>query len=173
MMRALIILLLLPQIILAQEEIEQVKEQQEFALNVVRSIIERDCENYYTSIDDSVVLYLRVEDTLVAKKDFEGKLKILCQVSVKSDSVDYQYYLENFEQRYFSAESLANKEFYGRGEIISTLGSLKFYEIKSDDIFFIGSMHKSANSLDYILDDAFKFIFRKIDDEYKIVLMTN
>ena len=173
-MRTLLtILLLSPQFIQAQEEIEPQMNQEEFALHVVKSIIDRDCETYYASIDDSVVLYLGVEDTIIAKNDFEGKLKMLCQLSVKSDSIDYEYYLENFEQRYFSAESLANEEFYGHGEIISTLGSLKFYDIKPDDIFFVGSIHKTANSLDYILDDAFKFIFRKIDDEYKIVLMTN
>lgn len=173
MTRTLIFLSLLPQLILAQKEIKPGKEQQEFALNVVRSIIDRECETYYASIDDSVVLYLRIEDTLVAKNDIEGKLKMLCQVSVKSDSVDYEFYLENFEQRYYSAESMVNKEFYGRGETTSTLGGLKFYDIKSDDIFFVGSIHKTTNSLDYILDDAFKFIFREIDGEYKIVLMTN
>lgn len=168
-----LLLFFLPLISYTQDKIDVSKEEKDFALKVVKSIIENDCETYYNSINDSVVLYFRVEEILIPKSEIENKLKMLCQISVKNDSLDYSYYLENFELQFFNVTSLADKEFYGSREQSSTLGGLKHYDIQEGDIFFIGSNHKTRNHLDFILDDAFKFIIRKVKGEYKIILMTN
>ncbi|NVK64486.1 MAG: hypothetical protein HWE22_07845 [Flavobacteriales bacterium] len=167
------ILFLFPVMSFAQETAEVSSEEREFALNVIKAIIEHDCDTYYNSIDDSVVLYLRAQDTIVAKTDMERQIKMLCQISIKNDSLNFAYYKKNFEQQFIDTKTLADKEFYRSGEEISTLGGLKFYEIEEGDIFFDGAYHKPRNRMDFILDDAFKFIMRKVNGEYRIILMTN
>ena len=167
------ILFFLPVLSFAQETIEASNEERDFAFSVIKSIIKHDCDSYYNSINDSVVLYLRVQDTIIAKSDMKSKIKMLCQISVKNDSLDFAYYKNNFEQRFIDAKTLADTGFYGSDEETSTLGGLKYYDIKEGDIFFNGAHHKTANSLDFILDDAFKFIMRKVNGEYRIILMTN
>lgn len=167
------IILTLPLFSLCQETKEVNKSEREFALKVVKSIIERDCETYYNSINDSVVLYLRIEDAFMAKSDIQDKLKMLCRISVKNDTLNYSYYLENFNLQFFDAQTFSNVEFYGSGDETSTLGSLNFYKIMEGDILFFGAEHKTRNGMDLMLDDAFKFIFRKVNNEYKIILMLN
>lgn len=173
MKKITLILFLLPLLAFGQKTKKATNEEKEFVLKVVKSIIERDCETYYNLISDSVVLYLSLRDTLVAKSDIRDKLIMLCQISVKNDTLDYAYYIDNFDQQFFAAKALSDREFFGSGDISSTLGSLNNYNIEKGDLFFMGANHKTRNRLDFMLDDAFKFLIRKINGEYKIILLTN
>lgn len=168
-----VILFLFPILSFGQDTIQVNKNQREFALSVVKSIIENDCETYYNSINDSVVLYFSVNDTIVAKDGIKDKLKMLCQISIKNDTLDYNYYLNNFHLHFFDAKTLSNELKRSSNDESSSLGTLRYYKIMNDDIFFNGSYHKSEDRLDFIIDDAFKFLIRRVNDEYKIILLTN
>lgn len=155
-----------------QDTINVTKDQRAFCLNVIKSIIEHNCDEYFESISDSVVFYHSVRDTIVSKSALKPQLMGLCKASVKNDSLDYQYYLDNFKIQFYNVNDIAEKISRGRGDKESKLSTLNYYQIKDGDIFFQGAYHKTRNRMDFILDDAFKFVFRKIDGDYKIIVIT-
>ncbi|WP_139254263.1 hypothetical protein [Cellulophaga fucicola] len=110
-----------------------------------------------------------MRDTIIPKSALKPQLMELCNSIVKNDSLDYQYYLNNFKMQFYNVNEVA--EIISRGRKERNLSTLKYYKIKDGDIFFQGANHKTRDRADFILDDAFKFIFRKIDGEYKILLI--
>ncbi len=172
MKKIILIFLLAPMVAFGQDTLSVSQTQRSFCLKVVKSLIEHNCEGYLESISDSVVLYQSVRDTIVSKLDLKSQLMMLCNTSVKNDSLDYNYYLDNFEIKFYDVIEIADKVSRGRGDKKSNLATLNYYKIKNGDVFFLGAYHKTRNRADFILDDAFNFIFREINGENKIIVIT-
>jgi hypothetical protein len=172
MKKIILIILTAPMFAFGQDTLSVNNDQRAFCLNVIKSIIEHNCAEYFESISDSVVLYHSVRDTIVSKSELKPQLMGLCNASVKNDLLDYQYYLDNFKIQFYDVNDIAEKIGRGRGDEESNLSTLNYYQIKVGDIFFQGAYHKTRNRMDFILDDAFKFVFRKIDGVYKIIVIT-
>lgn len=171
MKKILLIILVAPMFAFGQDTLNVNNDQRFFCLNVIKSIIEHNCDEYFESISDSVVLYHSVRDIIVSKSELKPQLMGLCNSSVKNDSLNYQYYLDNFKIEFYNVNDIAKKIGFERGAEESNLTMLNYYQIKEGDIFFQGAYHKTRNSMNFILDDAFKFIFRKIDGVYKIIVI--
>lgn len=169
MRKIIFIVLIVPMFVFGQDILKVSKEQRTFCLDVVKSVIEHDCDQYYKSINDSIVFFHKMRDTILPKSALKPQLMELCNSIVKNDSLDYQYYLNNFKMQFYNVNEVT--EIISRGRKERNLSTLKYYKIKEGDIFFQGANHKTRNRADFILDDAFKFIFRKIDGEYKILLI--
>ncbi|SFW21391.1 hypothetical protein SAMN05660313_00544 [Cellulophaga fucicola] len=169
MRKIIFIVLIVPMFAFGQDTLNVSKDQRTFCLNVVKSVIEHNCDQYYNSINDSIVFFHKMRDTIIPKSALKPQLMELCNSIVKNDSLDYQYYLNNFKMQFYNVNEVA--EIISRGRKERNLSTLKYYKIKDGDIFFQGANHKTRDRADFILDDAFKFIFRKIDGEYKILLI--
>ncbi len=172
MKKTIFLILLAPIFAFGQDTLNVSKEQRGFCLNVVKSIIEHNCDEYFNSISDSVVFYGGVRDTILPKSSIKQDLMMMCYASVKNDSLDYKYYLENFSIRFYDVREMADEMGRQSGEGESTLGTLNYYKIQEGDVFFQGAYHKTRNRLDFILDDTFKFVFRKVNGEFKIIVIT-
>ena len=172
MKKAIVLILLAPMIAYGQDTLSVSAEQRQFCLNVIQSIIEHNCEGYVDSINDSVVLYSGVRDTILAKSDLRSQLIMMCYASVKNDTLNFQYYLDNFDVKFYDVNEVAERIRHTSGDDESNLATMNYYKIQEGDVFFQGAYHKTRNRLDFILDDAFKFVFRKINGEYKIIVIT-
>jgi hypothetical protein len=172
MKKTIIVILFAPMLAFGQDTLNVSATQRNFCLNVIKSIVEHDCDAYFKSISDSVVLYHNVRDTMIAKSALKPELMMLCNSSVTNDSLNYQYYLDNFVITFYDVNVIADKIGRESGNKKSNLATLNYYQIKEGDVFFQGAYHKTRNRLDFILDDAFKFVFRKINGEYKIIVIT-
>lgn len=172
MKKTILMLLFAPIVAFGQDTLTVSAEQRSFCLKVIKALIEHDCDKYIESISDSVVLYNSLQDTIVSKSAVEPQLMKLCDATVRNDSLDYQYYLENFQIEFYDVNAIAERVSYGNGDRESNLATLKHYKIEEGDVFFQGAYHKTRNRMDFILDDAFKFVFRKIDGEFKIIVIT-
>lgn len=165
-------MLLAPTFSYGQDTLSVTEDERNFCLSVVKSVIEHNCEEYFESIADSFVLFQGVRDTLLLKSLQKKLLMGGCGISVRNDSLDYQYYLDNFFIEFYDVNEIAEKIWRGSENEENNLSTLKYYEIKEGDIYFMGAYHKTRNRLDFIVDDAFKFVFRKIDGEYKVLVIT-
>ncbi len=173
MKRVVLIFMLAPMFTFGQDTLNVSEEQRSFCLNVIKSLIEHNCDKYFESITDSVVIYDNVQDTMILKSDIKLQLMMLCNMSIKNDTLDYHYYLDNFLIKFYDVNAIAEKVHRGSADgKKSNLSTLKYYEIKEGDVFFVGAYHKTRNRFDFIQDDAFNFVFRKINGEYKIVVIT-
>ena len=172
MKKAILFILLAPVLAFGQDTLIVSQEQRQFCLNVIQSLIEHNCEEYVESVNDSVVLYYGVRDTIMSKSDMQSQLMMLCYTSIKNDTLNVQYYLDNFDVKFYDVNEVAEMIGRSSGTEESTLATLNYYHIQEGDVFFQGAYHKTRNRLDFILDDAFKFVFRKINGEYKIIVIT-
>ena len=172
MKKAILFILLAPVLAFGQDTLIVSQEQRQFCLNVIQSLIEHNCEEYVESVNDSVVLYYGVRDTIMSKSDMQSQLMMLCYTSIKNDTLNFQYYLDNFDVKFYDVNEVAEMIGRSSGTEESTLATLNYYHIQEGDVFFQGAYHKTRNRLDFILDDAFKFVFRKINGEYKIIVIT-
>jgi hypothetical protein len=172
MKKGILLFLLAPIFAFGQDTLNVSTEQRGFCLNVVKSIIEHNCDEYFNSISDSVVYYGGARDTILSKSRIKQDLLMMCYASVKNDSLDYKYYFENFSIKFYDVRDIAAEIGRGNGSEESTLGTLNYYNIQEGDVFFQGAYHKTRNRLDFILDDTFKFVFRKVKGEYKIIVIT-
>ena len=151
MKKIILVILITPMFTFGQDTLKASEDQRNFCLNVIRSIIEHNCDEYFESINDSVVLYHSVRDTIMSKFELKPKLIGLCDVSIKNDSLDYQYYLENFTIQFYDVNEIAEEIGRGSGERKSNLSTLNYYQIKDGDIFFLGAYHKTRNRMDFYI----------------------
>ncbi|QXP52851.1 hypothetical protein [Cellulophaga sp. HaHa_2_1] len=169
MRNVILTILIIPMFSFGQDTLNVTKDQRTFCLNVVKSVIEHNCDEYYKSINDSIVFFHKMRDTIMPKSALKPQLVELCNSIVKNDSLNYQYYLQNFKMQFYKVNEIT--KIISREKKDRNLSTLNYYQIKEGDIFFKGANHKTRNRADFILDDAFKFIFRKINGEYKILLL--
>lgn len=172
MKKILLVILFAPLFTFGQDTLNVNKEQRDFCLNVIKSIVEHNCDEYFESMSDTVVVYRSVRDTMLPKSILKPYVMMLCNAGVRNDSLDFQYYLDNFEIKFYDVNAIADKIGRGRGDKESNLATLNYYHIQEGDIYFQGAYHKSRNRMDFILDDAFQFIFRKINGRYKVLVIT-
>lgn len=143
----------------------QKEKPEEFTERYTRTIIAHDCDNFTSYFADYIVL-LR-NNQAMEKAAMEKQLQGLCMASVKSDKLDYDYYLEHFNREIYSAKDIKTekkfKDFY------AMIQACEHYQLEDGDYLYIGYEHKTENYNDYLLNDGFCFIFRYVDDGYKIV----
>lgn len=141
----------------------------EFAQEVVKTILANDCDKYPSFYNDTIVLLQQKE--LLIKDSVINNLKAICQFSIKSKVVDYEYYLENFQIEILSNEELKKHPIY---TVFSELVNANpYYKLSENDYLYFGFIHKSGNYNDFILNDPFFFVFRQIGDSFKIIVLAD
>jgi hypothetical protein len=169
MIRIILLILTIPlltYITVGQSESNDLDNAEAFALKIAKSIIEKDCENFSAYFNDSIVL-LQKKDVLKLS-EIKERLNTMCGFAVKNDSVTYEYYLENFERHIYGSDEIeANKSFY---QLIKDNPS---FELSVNDYLYIGFRHKTGNYNDYLLNDPFNIIFRKVDGDFKIMVFAD
>jgi hypothetical protein len=139
-----------------------------FALKVAKSIIEKDCDNFNSFFADTIVLLQKKQ--FLVKDSISKKLIGLCQHAIKSDSVNYKYYLENFERQLFDSKEMRSKLDPGFSAVID---ANPYYKLQANDYLFMGFKHKTGNYNDYLLNDPFCIIFRQVGNDFKILVFAD
>jgi len=151
-----------------QDRKEDLKNAEEFALNVSKAMIERECDTYFSYFNDTIVL-LR-QKIAVSTKDFKDKFYDGCVggVSIKNDSVTFAYYLENFERKVYNSKEIKKMD-----DLRDLIKANEFYQLKKGDFLYVGFHHKTGNYNDYLVNDSFCFIFRKVGNGFKILVFAD
>lgn len=141
---------------------------EDFALNVAKAMIEKECDTYFSYFSDTIVL-LR-QKIAVSTADFKDKFYSTCAdgSSLKQDTVTLAYYLENFERTVYDFREIKKMD-----DLRDLIKANSFYQLKKGDFLYVGFHHKTENYNDFIVNDAFCFIFRKTSKGFEIVVFAD
>ncbi len=138
------------------------KEQAlQFSLAVVEKMFRNDCDGVYAIMNDPI--YVLDGDAVVTKNtDTHEKICRSISHAIRSDAT-FEDYQNAYDPRILTPDEVYTefprvKEHRGR------------FTLEPNDFFFMG--YKSKTNADFIWDDLFTFVVRKIDYTWKIVAVS-
>lgn len=132
------------------------KRAEKFALSVVKSYFEEDCEGFFAALSDSLIIL--DGDGVVAKV---GRRERVCESmsrAVGDKDKSYQDYLDSYRVEMLSAKEV--EERFG-------IKLPDYYQPQPGDWFFIG-FEPMAEFAPFIWDDMFFFMVRKEQGRWKL-----
>jgi hypothetical protein len=137
------------------------KQVATIGLNIVKSYFEGDCKKDFLPYFHSTLFALDGDGVIEVDDKFKERLCEMHQRAVKDKSRTYADYLINYQIQVLTKPNY--EKLMGKIE-------LPYYTPEDNDLLFVGSMASSYKVLpDFIFDDLFYFMFRKIGKKWKII----
>jgi len=139
---------------------KQRAEALEFALTVVAAYFQTDCGDDYLAFYDDRIFALD-GDGAIDKKDIATQLCERKTRALRDKSKTFAQYTLDYEPMILT-----------RSEYEQEMGKIDYpyYTAQNSDLLFVGSFRRHDNgNPDYIFDDMFVFMLRKIGKNWRII----
>jgi hypothetical protein len=133
-------------------------------LKIVESYFEGDCKTDFLPVVHTTVFTLDGDGAVEINEEMKERLCETHERAVKDKTRTYQDYLANYDVQILT-----------KPEYEKLLGKIDFdyYTAQEQDLLFVGSVRKADAKLEnFIFDDFFYFMLRKINKEWKIIAVS-
>ena len=137
------------------------KQVATIGLKIVKSYFDGNCKTDFLPYFHNTIFALDGDGAIEVNEEVKEKLCEIHQRAIKDKSRTYADYLCNYKIQVLTKPNY--RKIMGKIE-------LPYYTPQDNDLLFVGSM-ASPNAVlpNFIFDDLFYFMFRKIDKKWKII----
>ena len=133
------------------------KEGLEFSLKFVEALFNEDCDKVYAQFAEEV--YSMDGDEIYILSEYREDICESIDEAIYGDEKTYNDYLKDYRKEILTPEQVVFRFKFKFPE---------FYQPHESDLFFIGAELKNEESEDYISEDYFVFLIRKIEGRWQI-----
>ncbi len=141
----------------------QKKEALEFSMTVARSLFEGNVNVFIGSMPTEIFTF---KEVIVITKEIEEAIKKDFPRAVRDSTKTFANYLVDYKIELLNKEELETKI---KTEMKTDFKFPEHYKVIDGDLFFLGFQQKINDpNANYVSDDFFTFMVRKIDGKWQI-----
>ncbi|MFV0346758.1 MAG: hypothetical protein ACK5IQ_11010 [Bacteroidales bacterium] len=146
--------------VFAEDNTKQAKlrqEAREFSLSVVQTYFDEDFNKYWSFVSDTIIIL--PANKVIPIADMKDALCSSLKRAIRNKDKTFQDYLDSYKVEILTKEEL--EDMFGKPIPESAMSS-------DSDFFFMGNNAKEsiASFEDFIWDDFFLFLVRKVDGKW-------